>query len=448
MSSIQRVLIVGGGAREHALCKAIAQSKQVQLSCVMKNNNPGINRLCADVLLEEETDCPAIVDYAVKQGIDMVCIGPEAPLQAGLTNALIKKNISVCAPSKQAARIETDKEWMRNLLQKYNIPGQLQFQSFTLVKQAQSYIELLQGNVALKPIGLTGGKGVWVHGDHFTTVDEAMVYVKKVISEGIGGSSKILVEEKAIGEEFTIQGFTDGAHLVTLPAVQDHKRLLPGDKGVNTGGMGSYSCSNGLLPFLTQQEYDQAVSILQQIIDALSHEQCPYVGPIYGQFMVCATGVKVIEINARFGDPEVMNVLPLLKNQYVEVCQSMVQGNIHQTYLDMEKKATVCKYVVPEGYGHKSLENTPVHINEKAIEEIGALLFYASVNQKNKIVYTTTSRALAVVGIADSLEQAEKVCKNALEHVQGDHIFIRHDIGTAGLLQKRIDHIKKIREDL
>ncbi len=143
-----------------------------------------------------------------------------------------------------------------------------------------------------------------------------MSYVTEVIQNKIGGAAKVLIEEKAVGEEFTLQAFTDGTHLAPLPAVQDHKRLLPDDKGPNTGGMGSYSCANGLLPFLTKQEYDEGVATLQKIIKALAKEQCTYIGPIYGQFILTSQGVKIIEVNARFGDPEAMNVLPLLQTDF------------------------------------------------------------------------------------------------------------------------------------
>jgi len=322
------VLVVGGGAREHVICEAIIQSKNVNLYSVMKNLNPGIEKMAVDYLLEKETNIDRVVEYAKDKKIDLVLIGPEAPLELGLVNALQKQDIKACAPTKEAARIETDKEWMRNLLKKYNISGQLKYETFTDTKKAREFIEALNVEVAIKPIGLTGGKGVQVSGDHFNGIDEAMKYVKDVIDNKIGGTAKVLVEEKAVGEEFTVQAFSDGGHILTLPAVQDHKRLLPGDKGVNTGGMGSYSCSNGLLPFLCRKDYDQGVRILRQIIDALDKEGCTYIGPIYGQFMLTVDGAKIIEINARFGDPENMNVIPLLKTDFIEICNAMLKGEL------------------------------------------------------------------------------------------------------------------------
>jgi phosphoribosylamine--glycine ligase len=440
------ILVIGGGAREHVICDAVINSPNVNLFSVMKNLNPGIEKIAVDYLLEKETNINRIVEYAKKKHIDLTLIGPEAPLEQGLANALQKEGIKVCAPTKEAARIETDKEWMRNLLKKHNVSGQLKYQSFTNLKQAKQFIEELNANVALKPIGLTGGKGVRVAGDHFNGVDEAMTYIKEVITNKIGGAAKILIEEKAIGEEFTLQAFSDGTAIVTLPLVQDHKRLLPGDKGVNTGGMGSYSCSNGLLPFLSQNDYNEGVEILQQIIRALNKEGCPYIGPIYGQFMITSKGVKIIEINARFGDPENMNVLPLLETDFVDICNAMLNGSLEEKKIQFKEKSTVCKYVVPEGYGLKSMVGEKIYVDEESIKETGAKLFYASVDKKNSDIYTSSSRSLAVVGIADTLSDAEKICEQALSYVKSNHIFIRHDIGTKDLIEKRIDHINQLRE--
>ena len=439
------VLVVGGGAREHAICDAVAQSEQTTLFSVMNNLNPGIEKLAMEYLLKKETQIDDIISYAKKKNIDIALIGPEAPLEAGLTDELMRNSIKTCAPKKNAARIETDKEWMRALLAKYRIPGQLHHKTFTDPEEAKKFIEELNAEVAIKPIGLTGGKGVHVAGDHFNGLNEAMSYVTDVIHNKIGGAAKVLIEEKALGEEFTLQAFTDGQHVVSLPAVQDHKRLLPDDKGPNTGGMGSYSCANGLLPFLTKQEYDQGVIILRNIVHALAKEQCPYVGPIYGQFILTANGVKVIEVNARFGDPEAMNVLPLLQTDFIEVCTAMLETTLSTKDIQMEKKSTVCKYVVPEGYGVKSMVGEPIYVNEDAIRKTGATLFYASVNKKNNHILTGSSRSLAVVGRSDKLEEAEKICEKALTHIKGDHLFIRHDIGTKKLLQKRIRHMKEIR---
>jgi len=440
------VLVVGGGAREHAICESICRSEEkVNLFCVMSNINPGMEYLSKDYFQIKETDIDEVVKYAEKNDINLAIIGPEAPLDVGIVNILSEKGISVCSPSKEAARIETDKEWMRNLLKKYNIPGQLKCETFENIKKAKDFIDSLNCEVAIKPIGLTGGKGVKVSGDHFDGIDVAMEYVREVINNKIGGKGRVLIEEKAIGEEFTLQAFSDGTSILPLPAVQDHKRLLPDDKGPNTGGMGSYSCNNGLLPFLTKSDYEEGAVILQKIVEALYREDCTYIGPIYGQFMLTTEGPKIIEINARFGDPEAMNVLSLLQTDFLEICNAMLDGTLSNKKLKMKNKSTVCKYIVPEGYGVKSMIGEKIQVNSDKIFHTGSKLFYASVNKKNSYITTTSSRSLAVVGIADSLPEAESCCEKALNYVDGDHIFIRHDIGTSELVEKRVEHMNKLR---
>jgi len=440
-----KILVVGGGAREHAICDAVHRSKDAELYSVMSNLNSGIKLLAKDYLVEKETNVEKVVQYAKEKKIDIAIIGPEAPLEAGIVNELNKNNIKSCSPTKEAARIETDKEWMRNLLKKHKVPGQLKYQTFTDLKKAKSFVEDLNGEVAIKPIGLTGGKGVKISGDHFKNINETLAYVKEVIDKKIGGKSKVLIEEKAVGEEFTLQAFSDGKTILPLHAVQDHKRLLPDDKGVNTGGMGSYSCENGLLPFLSKSEYEEGAAILQKIIEALDEEDCKYIGPVYAQFMLTADGPKIIEINARFGDPEAMNVLPLLDTDFIDICKAMINSNLSSKKLRLKKKSTVCKYVVPEGYGVKSMAGEKIFVDEEKIKNTGSQLFYASVNKENNYVTTCSSRSLAVVGIADRLPNAEKICEKALKFVKGDHIFIRHDIGTQKLIKKRIKHMNKLR---
>jgi len=440
-----KVLVVGGGAREHAICDAVCRSEDVELYSLMHNRNPGIMRLSKDYRIAKETDVEKVVDFALSKNIDLVLIGPEAPLEAGLTDALKEKGINVCAPTKDAARIETDKEWMREIVSRYNIPGQVKNRTFDNPKEARKFIEQLNGHVAVKPVGLTGGKGVRVYGDHFRTVDEAAQYAAEVIEKKIGDKPRVLIEEKLEGEEFTLQAFSDGKSIYPTPAVQDHKRLLPGDKGPNTGGMGSYSTESGILPFMEKSDYEEGAMILQRVVEALHNEGCPFVGPIYGQFMLTADGPKIVEINARFGDPEAMNILPIFRGDFVDMCFRMVDGDLSGARIDFDRKATVCKYVVPEGYGVKSMADQPIDVDEEMIKQEGAILFYASVNRKDDKIYTTSSRSLAVVGIGNSLEEAEEICERGLKHIRGEHIFIRHDIGTKELIEKRIKHMKELR---
>ena len=437
------VLVVGGGAREHAICSAVKKSG-ARLYSVMKNLNPGIKKIAYDYLLHNEIDVEKVVEYALKNKIELVIIGPELPEEAGLTNALQKKEIMVASPTKEAAEIETNKEFMRKLMEKYDIKGSVKSKAFSNIQHAKEFIEMLDGNVVIKPIGLTGGKGVRVAGDHFDTIEGAVNYADEVIDKGIGGSHRVLIEEKMVGEEFTLQAFCDGNSIYPMPAVQDHKRLLPGDKGPNTGGMGSYSHKSGLLPFMSMDDYEEAATILQKIVDALKSEDRTYKGVIYGQFMLTGEGPKIIEVNARFGDPEAMNILPLLKGDFVEISIKMASGNLKNKCIDFINKSSVCKYAVPEGYGINPIEGEKIEVDEEGIKRAGGILFYASVNEKDGKIYTTKSRSLAVVGISDEIEDAEEICEAGLKHVKGN-VFIRHDIGKKEAIEKRIKHIEMLR---
>jgi phosphoribosylamine---glycine ligase len=442
-----QVLIVGGGAREHAMALALDRSPQKPaLHVAMSNANPGLKALAASHRIVKETDVDAVLAYAKECGVTLALIGPEAPLQAGLSDALRAAGILVAAPSKAAARIETDKAWMRDLMKRRELAGRIEYETFDDADQARAFIEARGAKVAVKPVGLTGGKGVQVHGDHFQDTAGAMRYVESVLSDRIGGEARVVIEEKLEGEEFTAQAFCDGSRLVPMPAVQDHKRLLPGDEGPNTGGMGAYSQSDHLLPFLTQNEYEEAFRILRGIVDALQAEGCPYVGPIYGQFMLTVEGPKVIEINARFGDPEAMNVLTLLESDYLEIAEGMAEADLSGVRVDFAERATVVKYVVPEGYGSGTpVRDALIQIDPTRLREAGATLFFAAVNDAEGHVTTTTSRSLAVLATGDTLSEANERCEAGLLAIKSDHIQIRHDIGTKELIQRRIDHMKALR---
>ncbi|MCL1984045.1 MAG: phosphoribosylamine--glycine ligase, partial [Methanomassiliicoccaceae archaeon] len=321
--------------------------------------------------------------------------------------------------------------------------GNLGFGSFGNAKDTERYIRTLDHEIVVKPVGLTGGKGVKVQGEHLHSMDEIMNYVNEIFDNNIGGAG-VIIEERAVGEEFTQMVFCDGSTISPMPLVQDHKRAYEGDVGPNTGGMGSYTDADHLLPFVTASERKEALHIIQKIADALRKEGCEYRGPMYGQFMLTVNGPKIIEINARFGDPEAMNVLPILKTRFTDICMAMATGTLKDD-VEFEKKATVCKYVVPEGYGVRSKAGLPVSVDEPGVERCGAAAFYANVDIVNERLVTGTSRSVGVVGIAESIEKAERNCECALDHVKGDAIFVRHDIGRRELVQRRVDHMKEIR---
>ena len=286
--------------------------------------------------------------------------------------------------------------------------------------------------------GLAGGKGVKVSGDHLHSHDEALEYCQELIDAG----SKFVIEEKFIGQEFSLMSFCDGEHLQHMPAVQDHKRAYEGDTGPNTGGMGTYSDANHGLPFLTDDDITQAHEINIATAKALKGK-CGegYKGILYGGFMATANGVKLIEYNARFGDPEAMNVLSLLDSDFIEICNGVVDGNIDQVNVRFNNKATVCKYAVPKGYPDSPVRGQPVDISN--IENPDGL-FYASVDIQNGQLVEAGSRTIAVVGVGDTISAAERDAEKEVSSITGP-LFHRADVGTNALIQKRVDHMNSLR---
>ncbi|MCK9274681.1 MAG: phosphoribosylamine--glycine ligase [Syntrophales bacterium] len=316
-----KVLLIGNGAREHAIAEAIKRSGcDPRLYSYMKTNNPGIASLSHDLRLGNYDDLAAICTFAKDAGIEFAIIGPEDPLQNGVVDALSEAGFPSVGPTRSLARLETSKIFTRRLLEKYSIPGNPRFKVFDTPHAILDFLKTLEEGSVIKPDGLTGGKGVMVQGDHFSTPEEALLLCETILKTG----APVLVEERLDGEEFSLQCFCDGKTVVATPAVQDHKRRFEGDSGPNTGGMGSYSYPDRSLPFLIPSDIEDGVEITRKISEALFKETGElYKGIMYGGFMATKEGVKLLEYNARFGDPEAMNVLPLIKSDFIEVCRAI-----------------------------------------------------------------------------------------------------------------------------
>jgi phosphoribosylamine--glycine ligase len=425
----ETVLLVGGGGREHAIARALAASEATLYGCA-SNRNPGIARLAEGFKTLDETHPNAVVDHATEVDATLAVIGPEAPLAAGVADALDEAGVYAFGPHESEARIETDKAFQRRFMDKKGIPGCPDFSTFDDMETACEYIDTYDGHLAIKPAGLTGGKGVRVTGDQISKA-EAKEYLRE--SE----YNRVVLEERLVGEEFTVQAFVANGEYRVSPAAQDHKRAYAGDEGPNTGGMGSYSVAENTLPFMSEEDYDEAVSIIEKVVETLDG----YKGMLYGQFMLTADGVRVIEFNARFGDPEAMNTLPVLETPFLAILVAARDGEALPEP-EYSQQATVCKYAVPAGYPTDPKAGTMVEIDEESAGD--ALLFYASVDDRVDGVYTTTSRAFAVVGCADTIEEAEEIAENAFSAADEEGLHIRHDIGTAELVQRRIDHMAEL----
>jgi phosphoribosylamine--glycine ligase len=426
----ETVLLVGGGGREHAIARSLAESDATLYACA-EHRNPGIAGLADGFETLDTTTPQAVVANAEEVGATLAVVGPEAPLEAGVADALADAGIFPFGPGAEAARIETDKAYQRRFMREHAISGCPEFATFDDMERACEHIDDSEEDLVVKPAGLTGGKGVRVIGEQLTS-GEAKEYLRE--SE----YDRIVLEERLVGEEFTVQALVAGDEVRATPAVQDHKRAYDGDEGPNTGGMGSYSAAARELPFMTESDYDAAVSIIEETVAALGE----YVGVLYGQFMLTGSGPRVVEFNARFGDPEAMNTLPVLETEFLDVLTAARDGD-PLPELAFAEQATVCKYAVPAGYPEDPDGGTKVDIDAESAGD--ALVFYASVDERDDGIYTTTSRAFAVVGVEDTIEAAEKTAEEALETADTEGLRVRHDIGTPELVEARVEHMVELR---
>ena len=436
-----KILLIGNGAREHAIAETLKRDKETRLYSYLKSRNPGIISLSEGFEIGGHSDLEKIGKYAEKIKPDFAFIGPEEPLGIGVVDLLSELSISSIGPTKNLARLESSKSFTRNLLKKYKISGNPKFETFTKenISEAKKFIGGIMQCV-IKPDGLTGGKGVKVQGDHFETEIEAFDYCNEVLQS----HDAVVVEEKLEGEEFSLQCLTDGKTVAAMPPVQDHKRAFADDKGPNTGGMGSYSCEDHLLPFLEKKDIEEGIKITQNVAGALHRETGEYYnGVMYAGLIVTKNGVKLLEYNSRFGDPEAMNVLALMETNFADVCNSIISRQLHKIKINFRNEATVCKYIVPQGYPNNPLKNEKITVEK--IPRSGKV-YYASIEQKEDGLYTTNSRAIACLGIAERLENAERIAEESAKAVKG-RVFHRQDIGTKMLIDKRVNHMRTLKNN-
>lgn len=437
-----RVLLIGKSGRVHVAALALSMSaSKPEIYALSEVLNPGLDQLCKKVELGRTEDIEHVTKYAKEVMPDFAFIGPEEPLEAGVVDKLLEMGIPCVGPTKAAAQIESSKEFAREILANYAPRYNPSYKSFENDLGLLDYLEELSV-FAVKPDGLTGGKGVQVSGDHFQSIEEGYNYCLSSFSED---GASVVIEEKLVGEEFSLMSFCDGSTIKHMIPVQDHKRAYEDDTGPNTGGMGSYTCANHLLPFLSKETVEEAGRVNETVFNAIQTELGEkYIGILYGGFMITANGLKVIEYNARFGDPEIMNLLSILRNDFVELCVAMVNGTLDKINVEFENKSTVCKYVVPKGYPDNPRRRDI--LDQKSVAASGDNLrsYYGAVHINDDGKYELTgSRALAFVGISENISDAEEIANNAAANVKGE-VHFRSDIGKQELLQKRIDNMADI----
>jgi len=436
----EKILIIGSGAREHVIAAALTRSPQKpELMCFGSARNPGIAALCAQYAAGDISDSAGVSEFARAQGATLAVIGPEAPLATGVADALWSAGVKTVGPTQTLARIESSKGFARELLAKYGIEGNPFFRRFNSMEGVEEVLRAWDKRYVLKDDGLAGGKGVKVWGDHLHSMQHSLKFCSELAAAG----HPFVIEEKLEGEEFSLMSFCDGHTLRHMPAVQDHKRAYNGDKGPNTGGMGTYTDTDHSLPYLRESDIAQARAINERVAAALSKEcGAPYQGILYGGFMATRDGVKLVEYNARFGDPECLNLLTLLETDFVEVCRGIVEQKLSEVSVEFARKASVCKYLVPEGYPDHPRVGDEVVLPAELPH--GVTMFLGAVDDKDGALVATGSRTLGVVGVAETIAEAEQICEGVVQQIPGE-FFHRADIGTAELIAKRVEHMTTVR---
>lgn len=418
-----KVLIVGSGGREHAIAWKVAQSKKVdKIYCAP--GNAGISQIaeCVDIGAME---FDKLVSFAKEKEIDLTVIGMDDPLVGGVVDEFEKAGLRVFGPRKNAAILEGSKAFSKDLMKKYNIPT-ASYETFNSPDEAVKYLETSKYPIVLKADGLALGKGVLI----CNTKEEAMDGVKTLMLDKQFGSAgnTIVVEEFMTGREVSVLSFVDGNTIKIMTSAQDHKRAMDGDKGLNTGGMGTFSPS----PFYTE-EVDAFCKkyIYQATVDAMKAEGREFKGIIFFGLMLTEEGPKVLEYNARFGDPETQVVLPRMKNDIVEVFEACVDGTLDTITLEFEDNAVVCVVLASEGYPVQYEKGYPIKGLEKFEGKDSYFVFHAGTKFADGVLVTNGGRVLGVTATGSDLKTARENAYDAVKWVEFDNKYMRNDIGKA-----------------
>ena len=419
-----KVLIVGSGGREHAIATSMKKSERVdKLFCVP--GNAGIAQIaeCDSSIGVMEFD--KIIAYAKEKAVDLVFVAPDDPLVGGLVDALTEAGIRAFGPNKKAAILEGSKAFSKDLMKKYNIPT-AGYETFDDPEKALAYLETAEMPIVLKADGLALGKGVLI----CNTLEEAKAGVKEIMQDKHFGSAgnRMVVEEFMTGREVSVLSFVDGKTIRIMSSAQDHKRAKDGDQGLNTGGMGNFSPS----PFYTKEvdEFCQKY-IYQATVDAMAAEGRPFKGVIFFGLMLTPKGPRVLEYNARFGDPEAQVVLPRMKNDIMDVVDACIDGTLDQVDLQFEDNAAVCVVLASDGYPVSYEKGFVISGLENFEGKEDYYCFHAGTKQTEKGIVTNGGRVLGITATGKDLKEARAKAYEATEWVQFENKYMRHDIGKA-----------------
>ncbi|WP_367925699.1 phosphoribosylamine--glycine ligase [uncultured Ruthenibacterium sp.] len=422
-----KILVVGGGGREHAIIRKLKESQGVtELLCAPGNGGIAADAVCVPVAA---TDVEKMVDLACTEHVDYVVVAPDDPLALGMVDALAEKGIPAFGPNKAAARIEASKVFSKNLMKKYGIPT-AEYETFTNAQEAMAYIRG-KGKypVVVKADGLALGKGVLICEDEAA----AESAVKGMLEEGLFGASgrRVVVEEFLTGPEVSVLSFTDGKTVVPMVSSMDHKRALDADKGLNTGGMGTVAPN----PCYTNEIADVCMeTIFKPTVAAMAAEGCPFKGCLYFGLMLTPDGPKVIEYNCRFGDPETQVVLPLLESDLLSIMRATTDGTLDQAQVKFSQKSAACVVLASGGYPqHYEKGKVITGLENGQLSGADAVVYHAGTALKDGQLVTAGGRVLGVTATADTLKEALKKAYAASEQIHFDGLHKRTDIGARAL---------------
>lgn len=418
-----KVLIVGSGGREHAIAQSVAKSSRVdKVYCAP--GNAGIAGI-AECVNIGAMELEKLADFAESEQIDLTIIGMDDPLVAGVVDVFEERGLRVFGPRKNAAIIEGSKAFSKDLMKKYHIPT-ASYETFTDAKSAEEYLQTSKYPIVLKADGLALGKGVLI----CNTFEEAKEGIRSLMLDkqfGTAGDT-IVIEEFMTGREVSVLAYCDGTHIAPMTSAQDHKRAKDGDQGLNTGGMGTFSPS----PFYTE-EVDEFCKkyVYQPTMDAMKAEGRDFVGILFVGLMLTEDGPKVLEYNARFGDPETQVVLPRMKNDIIDVMEACVDGKLDEITLEFEDNAAVCVVLASDGYPVKYDKGFVIHGLESFEGKDGYYVFHAGTKQTDQGIVTNGGRVLGVTAKGTTLKEARKNAYDATEWIQFENKYKRNDIGKA-----------------
>ena len=419
-----KVLLVGGGGREHAIAMALARSPKCEkLYCAP--GNAGIAQI-AECVNIGVMDFGKLVSFALEKSVDFAVVAPDDPLAAGLVDAFEAAGVRAFGPRKDAAILEASKAFSKDLMKKYNIPT-AEYENFDDADKALAYLETAKYPLVLKADGLALGKGVLICMDH----EDAVAGVKEIMQDKKFGSagSRMVVERFMTGREVSVLTFTDGKTIRVMASAQDHKRAKDNDEGLNTGGMGTFSPS----PFYTDEIHEWCVEhIYQPTVDAMRSEGRTFKGVIFFGLMLTPEGPKVLEYNARFGDPEAQVVLPRMENDLLEVMEACVNGSLDRIELRFRKEAAVCVVLASDGYPLSYEKGKVISGLENFSGKSDCFCFHAGTKLSETGAFLTNGgRVLGITALGSDLKEARKKAYEATEWVQFENKYMRHDIGKA-----------------